>query len=529
MGFTTIHCKKKDEENMEEKQAIIDIGSNSIRLAIYERFKGKIREVENVKVVARLRSYLDENKILTEAGKKILIDTLLSFQNITRHHRIENVRCVATATIRQAVNQAELVSLVSEKTDFTMRVISEYEEAYYGFLAVITSTSVTEGITIDLGGGSTEVTYFKNRVLLEYHSFPFGSVSLKKDFVAGDLPTQEELEKIKEFLDSQLQILPWLKNRKLPIVAIGGSARNLVKIHQALNNYPLQSTHQYEMDDFSIQEVQEHITSLPFEKLQQVQGLSSDRADIIIPAFTVFSSLYSVVRATHFILSIKGLRDGVFYDEFIRVGETMLLPSEMDEKFYELGKDYDVNIEHVLHTTQIATELFEHFRCKGLYSPLGSSDIADVKRAAQVFYLGQYVDGVASSQHTFYILTHRTIESLRHIERVKLALLASFKNKTTFKQYIEPFSEWFTPKERRKILFLGALLKFAYSLDGTKQKIVRHSHLEDNGKVLRIHLYCTHQAHMEKLQAEKHKKHLEKAVKRNIELCFHYHRQETAY
>jgi exopolyphosphatase/guanosine-5'-triphosphate,3'-diphosphate pyrophosphatase len=143
---------------MKEKYGIIDIGSDTMRLVIYERNKsGRLKEVENVKAVARLRNYLTEDNVLTEEGIRVLLETLLSFQDITRHHQIQHVKCVATATIRQAKNQED----IEETMDFPIRVLSEYEEAYYGFLAVVNSPPITEGITIDIGGGSTELTYYK--------------------------------------------------------------------------------------------------------------------------------------------------------------------------------------------------------------------------------------------------------------------------------------------------------------------------------------------------------------------------------
>ncbi|MCG3057015.1 hypothetical protein KZ287_33145, partial [Escherichia coli] len=78
------------------------------------------------------------------------------FQIITRHHELTHVSCVATATVRQAKNKEYIVQLVKENTDFSMKILSEYEEAFYGFFAVTNSTSIEEAVTIDIGGGSTE-------------------------------------------------------------------------------------------------------------------------------------------------------------------------------------------------------------------------------------------------------------------------------------------------------------------------------------------------------------------------------------
>jgi exopolyphosphatase/guanosine-5'-triphosphate,3'-diphosphate pyrophosphatase len=509
-------------KKLTEKYGIIDIGSNTMRLVIYKRGRsGRLREIENVKVVARLRNYLTDDDELTEEGIRVLLEGLFTFQEVTRFHRLTNVKCVATATLRQARNRNEIVRLVAEQTDFHIRILSEYEEAYYGFLAVVNSTSLAEGITIDIGGGSTEVTYFRNRELIDYHSFPFGALSLKRQFVSGNIPTEEELKKISSYVTEQFHSLDWLKNKKLPIIAIGGSARNLVQIHQVLKNYPIAGIHQYEMDWKDIVTVKKYLTSLTFEQLQKVEGLSKDRADLIIPAIEVFQTLYETVDAKKFILSRKGLRDGIFYEQFIQTLGTSIFPSVLEESFFELAQDYELNVDHVRHVTKLVIQLFEQIRNLSLF-PLTGEDLVLLKRAAHVFYLGQYIDEEASSQHTFYILANRTIDGLSHRDRVKLALIASFKNKTVFKQYVKPFETWFSRVEQKQLRFLGALLKFAYSLNDTKRHIVQQIKIEIENENIMIHLFCNRSWRAEEYQAEKHKKHLEKMLKRSIELKFHF-------
>lgn len=137
----------------QEKYAIIDIGSNTIRLVIYTRDKsGRFTESENVKAVARLRNYLNEENVLEQDGIDILVKTLKSFQEVTRHHQLEDIQCVATAAVRQAVNQDDIMAAVEKETDFTIRILTEFEEANYGYLAVVNSTPFASGITVDIGG-----------------------------------------------------------------------------------------------------------------------------------------------------------------------------------------------------------------------------------------------------------------------------------------------------------------------------------------------------------------------------------------
>ncbi|KKI93875.1 exopolyphosphatase [Bacillus sp. SA1-12] len=503
-----------------EKYAIIDIGSNTIRLVIYLRdISGRLKETENVKVVARLRNYLTDDVRLADKGIAILLNTLKSFQEITRHHQLDEVKCVATATIRQAKNQKEILKKVEEETDFSIRILSEYEEAYFGYLAVVNSTPFESGITIDIGGGSTEVTYFKDRKIINYHSFPFGALSLKKQFVLSDTPTNDELYLLKTYLSEQFNTLDWIIDKKLPIIGIGGSARNMVQIHQEHIGYPLGGVHQYVMKKQDVQEINSLLQSLSFLEIQRIEGLSKDRADIIIPAVEVFKCLMDVVNTDMFALSRKGLRDGVFYKELTKDFGIAVFPNVIEESLYELAADYHINLNHVFHVTNSAMNIAQLLNKAGL-SSLNKQDAKLLKRSAFVYNLGAYIDSESSSQHTFYLLANRTIDGLLHRERLIIALIASFTSKAAFKRNVIPFNQWFTKEELNKYRLLGAILKFSYSLHATKRNIIDDIDLRLNDEELLFTFSCQKDWKPEQYQVEKQKKHLEKQIKKSITLKF---------
>ena len=500
--------------------AITDVGSNTMRLVIYLRDKGgRLREVENVKAVARLRNHLMEDGLLSTEGIQTLLNTLRSFKEVAEAYELEEMVCVATATIRQAKNHHEIVHQVSDQTGFDMRILTDQEEAYYGYLAVANSTPVTEGITVDIGGGSTEVTYFKDRHLVESHSFPFGALTLKQDFFKDDLPTEEEMAELRHYLLEQFQTLPWLKKQNIPLIGIGGGARNLVQIDQNLKEYPLAGLHQYKMKDSDLAFIKNYLFTLPMKKMQKVEGLSKDRADIILPATEVFHSLYDSVQSSGFILSRKGLRDGIFYEQLTRDMGTSLFPNVLEESIQELINDYDLNVKQIQHVQHLAHDLFHQLHDNGI-GDLRKQDWQEVKRASYVFNLGDYIDNESSSQHTFYLLANRTIDGLMHMERLRMALMASFKNKTVFKQFLQPYKKWFLKEEQKKIRLLGSLLKFCYSLDSTRRQTVKALTVKSEGEDLHVTLHCNGEWMPEEYQAEKQKKHLEKSLKRTIELSF---------
>ena len=500
--------------------AIIDIGSNTIRLVIYVQEKaGRLREVENVKASARLRDHLDKEGVLTKKGAKILLQTLDNFADVIDTYTLTNFVCVATATIRQAKNNDELKGLVREQLNWEMRILSEQEEAFYGYLAVVNSTSIKEGITIDIGGGSTEVTYFKDRQLIQSHSFPFGTLTLRSFLEQNDRPFEKNIKALRQFLREQFRSLPWLSEKNVPLIGIGGSARNLVQIDQNQKAYPLAGLHQYKMDDSDIAGVSNYLSSLSFNKLQKVEGLSKDRSDIIVPAIEVFHSLYRTINADCFILSRKGLRDGVFYELLSEDRGALLFPNVLEDSIQELINDYDLNTKQIMHVQFLTRQLFKKIQATGV-KPLTRQDWFLLKRASYVYNLGDYIDSESSSQHTFYLLANRTIDGLMHIDRLKIALIASFKNKMVFNQFIEPYKEWFLKQERKKIQLLGSLLKFTYCLDATKRQVVQDIDLDFKSKKIHLTFYCNKNSMPEAYQCEKQKKHLEKALSKAIELHF---------
>lgn len=504
----------------EEKYAIVDIGSNTMRLVIYTRDKsGRLTESENVKAVARLRNYLSESGKMESEGIDILVHTLQSFQEVTRHHNLQQVKCVATAAIRQAKNQQEIISRVEAETDFSIRILSEYEEAHYGFLAVVNSTPFKDGITVDIGGGSTELTFFENRQLINYHSFPFGALSLKQQFIKGDTPTKDELRELQAFLQQQFNTLPWLANNKLPLIGIGGSARNLAQIHQEYIEYPVAGIHQYMMSDQDVKHVCQMLLSLDFSEVQRVEGLSKDRSDIIIPAIEVFTSLMDLIDADTFALSRKGLRDGVFYEELTKGFEHSIFPNVMEESFYELASDYDINLTHAAHVSENTLMIFRELEKIGFLA-LSEEDLKFIRLGSALYNLGSYIDAEASNQHTFYLLANRTIDGLLHKDRLIVALIASFKNKEVFKRNAALYRNWFTKEELAKYSLFGAIVKIAYSLNATKRDIVKSIQIEPAADSLLFIVKCTSDWKPEQYQTEKQKKHLEKQLKKNIDFEF---------
>lgn len=506
---------------MENLRAIIDIGSNSIRLVVYSySFEKGLEEHHNIKTVARLSGYLTDDYTMQEEGIERLIETLQNFQAVLEDLRIKQPVIAATAAVRQATNQTHILDRVFQETGLTITVLSAKQEAYYGYLAVVLTTNVKDAMTVDMGGGSTEVTLYRNKQLVESYSFPFGVVTLKKKFVAGDVPTLQERKAIKAFVLNQFKEQPWIEGTKLPIISIGGSARNIVQIDQNRKNYPLSGTHQYEMSLEDLRSIDYLMKKISFAERKKIDGLSSDRADVIDGAIITFESLLEFTGSSVFMHSRKGLREGIIIEQLEDNHEhTFFLDEVAASAIRHLHGKFAIE-------TADNTALIDTFqKLHGQFSEAGwiqdwSDDPEMLTYAYQLFHFGKQVDIESASQHTFYLLTNSTLDGFTNKQKLKLALLASYKNKQTFQQYIQPYQGLLTMQEIEECREAGALLRFVHALQTTNHSSIVDATMRTEGEDIQLTLFTRGSFVLEAYQASKVKKHIEKLINRNVTLVF---------
>ncbi|MEK4424253.1 Ppx/GppA phosphatase family protein [Solibacillus sp. FSL K6-1523] len=503
------------------KTAIIDIGSNTIRLVLYSYDKNEgLREFGNIKTVARLRTYILPSGEMSEEGILLLTDILNSFKLILADYRVTDVKAAATAAVRQAINNAEIIARMKEKTGLSIDILSEEEEAYYGFVAVANSMDTPSAITIDIGGGSTEITVFKNKKLQKTISFPFGTVSLMQKFVRGTIISTDEREQLRSFVTNQFSSVEWMKEIKLPVIAIGGSARNIAQIHQQQMDYPLSGVHQYEMKLNNLVDLQNQLTKLTFEELKQLDGLSSDRADSIVLALEVFIALMTAVHTDVIQISKKGLREGLIISRVLQENpQAYDKYNVFDDNARRLALTYNRSEKEVETLVQLASQFYEQC-CQLNLLIYEENDFQLLRRAARVYAIGEYIELDSSSQHTFYLISNQSINGLSHVERVKLALLASYKNRDYFQRFAEPFETWISKDDLKKLRDFGAILKFVYALNMTKRNVVKNMAMEKVDDHIQLVISTSERAIAEFAQAEKQKKHIERVFKKTVQLVF---------
>ncbi|WP_042471353.1 Ppx/GppA family phosphatase [Bacillus ndiopicus] len=503
------------------RTAIIDIGSNTVRLVMYRFSKDEgLREFGNMKKVARLRTYILPTGEMSEEGIQLLQDLLQSFKQILEDYNVKDIKIAATAAVRQATNNKEIVQRMQDQLGMTLDILTEEEEAYYGFLAIVNSMATPSAITIDIGGGSTEITLFKDKKLLKTHSFPFGTVSLKQNYVKNTIITEEEKKRLRSYLRQQFMSLPWIVDANLPIIGIGGSARNIGQVYQQKIGYPISDVHHYEMTKQNIEALKLELGSMTFEQLKNLDGLSADRADIIVLALEAFAALMDVVKSKHFQLSKKGLREGLIINRVAgNNGAAFDKYNVFNQNARRIAFEYGRSETEVMMLSSLTEQLYQ-VACHLKLFDYNKTHLELITRAAKLYAIGEYIELDSASQHTFYLIANQSIPGVTQIERIKIALLASYKNKEYFERFIQPFSGWFSKEEQKVLRDFGALLKFVYGLNISKRNIVSTVTLEKVDEGIVVIVTTKRTAVAEEYQANRQKKNLERLFKCNLTIKF---------
>lgn len=500
---------------------LIDIGSNTVRLVLFEYTEETgLKEIQNIKTPARLAGYLTEDDLMEEEGIDLLVNILHSFKQIADKYDVVDLCPVATAAIRNSSNVDEIVKRVKEELDIDIKVISGKEEAYYGFHAVTHTISTHDAVTIDIGGGSTELTFFEDKELIYSESLPFGVVTLQEMFFEGRAHNDEDaIREARAYVEEQLGNVRWLSKRRVTILAIGGSARNVARIHQSMINYPIAGVHGYALERDGLEGVMDILMNTEGEELDDIDGLSRDRSDIILPSLLVFKTLYDIVDAREFKFSRKGLREGLAMSIISQEKPYAFNKYKIyEDAMSELANDFKLNAETSAKRTEITERIYHELNRHDLLT-ISKHDKYLLKNAAKIFYLGDFIDRDATSQHTFYLLANSNINGIVHRDRVRLALIASFKNKTLLKFYAEDVG-WFDDDDIKLLLDLGSILKFANALNISHTNIVTDLYLDENEDEYVLTVEYQGDPIAEEYQASRQKKHIEKMLDKKLEIKF---------
>jgi exopolyphosphatase/guanosine-5'-triphosphate,3'-diphosphate pyrophosphatase len=297
---------------------VIDIGSNSARVVVYRRdAAGRLRMLAGSRAALRLVRDVDRARRLSDESIERALRTLADFRALALGAGALQVKAVATAAMRDATNGALLIERVRRELGLPLEVIDGEAEARYGFQGAIQGLPVENGQLFDMGGGSMQLTRFRERRLVRSWSLPLGSLRLSSAFLAHDPPSRGEQARLRRHVHEHLQAagLPALRSGET-LVGTGGTVRNLAKIDARARGYPIRRVHGHLIERRRLHEIAAQLLGTRAKRREAIPGLSAERSDSIAGGALAIDTLADALHADGILISGQGVREGLAASHF---------------------------------------------------------------------------------------------------------------------------------------------------------------------------------------------------------------------
>ncbi|WP_157289179.1 Ppx/GppA family phosphatase [Devosia marina] len=288
--------------------AVLDIGSNSVRLVVYERHARALTPLYNEKSACALGRGIAQSKRLADANMDKALEAMKRFALVARMMRVGKVYILATSAVRDAANRDEFVSAVEAIMEAPVRVLSGQEEAHYAALGVVAGIPGFAGVVGDLGGGSLELSDIANGHDTNGESFELGVIRLQDD--ADGSPKKAATLVRERLADSILQG----DQAGAQFAAIGGTWRSLAKLHQATCDYPLHMVQDYVVSaDEMIRFCEEIVAADALKGYPGASSVSNSRRELVPFGAAVLAEILKAGKFSNVVFSALGVREGYLY------------------------------------------------------------------------------------------------------------------------------------------------------------------------------------------------------------------------
>ena len=309
------------------RRAVIDVGTNSIKLLVADVAGHEVRPVVEVSKQTRLgRGFYQTHRLQREAIARTA-EAVAKFAQTVRDEKASSIRVIATSAARDAVNAKELTSAIEAATGLEVEIISGEREADWVFQGVTTDPQLARValLLLDVGGGSTEFILGRGEHKHFRESFPLGTVRLMEEIRISDPPAESELaacrHRIRTFLKSEVRpkLEPAIKREvktysgegALQLVGTGGTTSILGRMEAKLETYDRARIEATLLTMARLHWHVERLWSLPLEERKEIVGLPKNRADVILTGAAIYEGIMEEFGFAELRISTRGLRFAV--------------------------------------------------------------------------------------------------------------------------------------------------------------------------------------------------------------------------
>ena len=287
--------------------AVIDIGSNSVRLVAYSGMTRTPIPLHNEKVICALGKGLERTGALNSDGVGMAFNTVARFVQIARSLGAERIDALATAAVRDAKDGAAFAKALEKRCDIRVQILTGKQEARRSALGVLCGTPDADGVVADLGGGSLELVQVGRGEMSDHTTLPLGLLRLTE---AADGDRAKAISIINKALEKH----KWISGAKdKTLYAVGGAWRSLARVCIAQMDYPLHVLDNFALDRAQAIRLFDVISRLGAKSLEQIKGVSRSRLATLPLAAAVLERLLEITKPRSVVFSIYGMREGQFF------------------------------------------------------------------------------------------------------------------------------------------------------------------------------------------------------------------------
>ena len=445
---------------------IIDVGSNSIRLVVYERASRAPLPVFNEKVLCGLARGLDATGRLNPAGVDMALANLDRFTTLAHNMKVTSLDLLATAAVRDASVGPDFMAALASRPGIKAHIVSGQDEARFSGYGVMCGMPDASGVMGDLGGGSLELVALGNGTIGASSTLPVGPLRLMSSG-RGD-PRKTVVEAIES--------VRWLREESgKTFYAVGGAWRSFARLHMEQAGYPLHIIHQYDIPADEARAVARLIAVQSAKSLEKMPGVSRRRVDTLPLACLALDRLLAALKPRNVVFSAFGLREGFYYQ---RLSEAERARHPLIAFAEEQGADWR---RFDLSPNEIFDWLTPAFA--------GESDAERILRMAAC-----HLSDISWNDHPDYRaeqayirVLHLPAPGMSHRERAILAMTMTYRYKSDPKSAaIETALRLTDGKGRTFARRLGACLRLAYNLSGGAPGLLPQIQLRRTERDLRL-------------------------------------------
>ncbi|HVX30987.1 MAG TPA: Ppx/GppA phosphatase family protein [Nitrolancea sp.] len=438
---------------------VVDLGSNSGRLVVYDQYApSRLDIVEDARVPLRLAHDLHDDGSLDDEALERALDALRAFHAIAQGAGAERTIVVGTSAMRDATNGELLRARVEQEVGVDVEIIDGLAEARYSFLGAVHGLPVWNGFVLDIGGGSLELTHFRDRLGISSWMLPLGALRLSEQFLPSDPPTSKELRRLKQFIERRLteEGIPKADKREV-LVGTGGTIRNIAKINRKQRPSPIQRLHGCTVPFARVKRIASTLAGLDLARRASVPGLNADRADSIVGGVIAVQVVMGMLGATEILVSGEGLREGIAFSltsstppdpDVVKQSSVAALASRF--RAWEAGRAH----QRVSAARQLAA---------ALAPDLPESFQAALLQAAFLLDIGRSVDYYNRLSHSAAIVLLADLDGFTHRE---IALLAAIIREADKRQAdLGAYAPLLSNDDSPDVARCGALLALADEIE----------------------------------------------------------------